>query len=111
MRELRYELALKNHNFSSEEQDLLIESYEAAMLRTDGIRNKPAAARGTRTDAGAGRDARCTGGDRNETTRPVQSEADVDALAQAFAALPDNPAKARSSRSSRCCSPATISRG
>ncbi len=94
VRELRYELALKNHNFSSEEQDLLIESYEAAMLRTDGIRNKPAAARvPAQTLAQAAmHDAQAATGTRR--TRPVQSEADVDALAQAFAALPDNPAKA-----------------
>jgi len=105
-RELRYELALKNHNFSSREQDQLIKSYQAAILRTDGIRIKPATTRpAAQTLARATAQAGDQGAPqephpasqavRARPTPPVQAEAqaDIDALAQAFAALPDNLAR------------------
>ncbi|MFP3801975.1 hypothetical protein [Paraburkholderia sp. SIMBA_027] len=105
-RELRYELALKNHNFSSGEQDQVIKAYQAAILRTDGIRSKPAATRPLAQtldttlirvqadERAALQEAQATiEAARARPTSPVEEAADINALAQAFAALPDNLAK------------------
>ncbi|WP_321853376.1 hypothetical protein [Paraburkholderia tropica] len=111
-RELRYELALKNHNFSSSEQDQVIKAYQAAILRTDGIRSKPTSTRAlaqtpaqattqaeTYAPAHADEQAALKAAQatieaaRARPTSPVQAEADIDALANAFAVLPDNVAK------------------